>query len=436
LDDVDYPPEQQLAFTRQLGEDWRELAIIIGIRQDDVRRFARGHEAAAIWEWLWNRGLLGRLPGALREIHREDLADKLHPIAAAEPPHPRRRRNGWNWAVAACSPILALPVILSTPALPYRLAKPFSMILLPVSAASVLWVVHNLRRWRANPTRARWHAVLAAVTAVVVWTGALIATTIPLEETGHGVAHCPVGLLGYGYGRVWIKIAPTVTNTPHEVVVRWGGWTGRPDPVELHETTYFTALKRDWRSGPMDVLVHPAATITCGAGAPPPDRPTIHIDGSKWTLEPAAPVLNTSPTASAGSSQPGAAQATPSSTDRKSTPSVGSELIGTWTGLTDDVDSAAEYPVTMTFKTVGGLVSGESQYTSKGCKKKITIVRQEDKYTFHIREDLLYMPADGSCSEVQTSILIIDGNTINLSYFRAGYTGVVTATSVLTRSHE
>jgi hypothetical protein len=53
--------------------------------------------------------------------------------------------------------------------------------------------------------------------------------------------------------------------------------------VPLTEDTYFTFNKRDLRSGPVDVLVAPAADITCGDGKPSPEATRVHLTGDMWT---------------------------------------------------------------------------------------------------------------------------------------------------------
>lgn len=67
----------KLQFTQRLGEDWRNLADWLEIPLNDQRGFSPGDEARAIWAWLEVRNQLRELPGALREIHRDDLATAL-----------------------------------------------------------------------------------------------------------------------------------------------------------------------------------------------------------------------------------------------------------------------------------------------------------------------------------------------------------------------
>jgi hypothetical protein len=71
--------DAKLELSERLGEDWRRLANALGISRNDQRRFAPGHEAEEIWEWLEWRKDLNKLKPALIKISRKDLADGLPP---------------------------------------------------------------------------------------------------------------------------------------------------------------------------------------------------------------------------------------------------------------------------------------------------------------------------------------------------------------------
>jgi hypothetical protein len=75
--------------TRRLGDDWRDLADVLGIPPYLQRRFDRGFEARDIWAYLVDRERLDGLPPALRAIGRADLAE-LDWGPAADSPAPRR----------------------------------------------------------------------------------------------------------------------------------------------------------------------------------------------------------------------------------------------------------------------------------------------------------------------------------------------------------
>ncbi|GIJ46970.1 hypothetical protein Val02_38560 [Virgisporangium aliadipatigenens] len=67
----------KLAFCRQLGDSWRELADALEVPPHAKARFGHGDEPRDLWEWLEMRGRLGELPAALDRICRTDLADPL-----------------------------------------------------------------------------------------------------------------------------------------------------------------------------------------------------------------------------------------------------------------------------------------------------------------------------------------------------------------------
>lgn len=68
----------KLAIIRRLGEDWQALADVLEIPIDHQRRFENTNDPARrLWAWLEDRNQLGRLPAALRQIERSDLASLL-----------------------------------------------------------------------------------------------------------------------------------------------------------------------------------------------------------------------------------------------------------------------------------------------------------------------------------------------------------------------
>ena len=91
IDDMPLPPysgSAKLAFCQRLGDNWRELADILGIPTHEQARFIQGDEGRGIWTWLYNRDELGRLPQALAAINRSDLIEVLY-----NRPRQARRRN-------------------------------------------------------------------------------------------------------------------------------------------------------------------------------------------------------------------------------------------------------------------------------------------------------------------------------------------------------
>jgi hypothetical protein len=74
---VQYTGPTKLAFFRQLGDSWQDLATHFDIPSYDQARFAHGNEGRAVWTWLENRRRLGELPQALADIGRADLAQLL-----------------------------------------------------------------------------------------------------------------------------------------------------------------------------------------------------------------------------------------------------------------------------------------------------------------------------------------------------------------------
>jgi hypothetical protein len=72
--DQAYSGKAQVAFCRQLGDDWLPLAMCLEIPDRDCDRFAKGRECHAILHWLRQRNRLKELPGTLEYIGRPELA--------------------------------------------------------------------------------------------------------------------------------------------------------------------------------------------------------------------------------------------------------------------------------------------------------------------------------------------------------------------------
>jgi hypothetical protein len=210
----------------------------------------------------------------------------------------------WQWLLGVFSLLIAVAVVFFAPALPYKLNNAVSAVLLLAFVAAGTWLAYRVRSWRReakNPgRRAPW---AAAVTTLVLLAGLLL-TVVPQEETGYVSANCTFGSWGYGYGIVWAKIEPDDKDAVTTVTVKWGRWYGRPEPRRLTETTYFTFQKRDFTSGPADVMVDPAAKITCGDGRPADDHPSIHINGHQWSRTPPPTPANPPPTSPPPTSPP------------------------------------------------------------------------------------------------------------------------------------
>ena len=73
-----YSGEVKLNFYEHLGNSWRDLADILGIKSSDQAQFQQGLEPRAIWDWLEKRKRLNELPTALSKIDRDDLAKELN----------------------------------------------------------------------------------------------------------------------------------------------------------------------------------------------------------------------------------------------------------------------------------------------------------------------------------------------------------------------
>jgi hypothetical protein len=189
-------------------------------------------------------------------------------------------RLGVDSVLAIVSLILALGGLFFQPALPYTLNTPVSVVVFIALAASTSWLVIKVWQWRQAIHRCRPRGVWAASVTSLLLAATCVIITLPQEEMGYGSARCDFGLFGFGIGIVWIKVEPDDPGTMYDLTVTWGGWVGKPTPRKLHETTYFTLLKRDLNSSPADVTVTPDAKLTCGDGRPP--QPSIHLDGDDW----------------------------------------------------------------------------------------------------------------------------------------------------------
>ncbi|MGC5032686.1 hypothetical protein [Micromonospora sp. DT229] len=193
-------------------------------------------------------------------------------------PHSNGEQLGTVLGVAGV--VLAVGAMFFRPALPYEVNSAPKMLLLLCLLAALTWLIVLCLRWRWQHQRPRGFRRVAALVAVF---GALFAVTaVQAEETGVRSAHCEFGVWGLGYGMVWAKVEPREPGEPYQFIVRWGDWVGRPKPVVLHQTTYFTFLKRDLLSSKADVRVDRDAKITCGDGRPPSDEDQIHLDGDDW----------------------------------------------------------------------------------------------------------------------------------------------------------
>jgi Bacterial Death-like domain 3 len=74
-----WPERIKSEFCWRIGENWQDLADLLGVPLRDKERFPPGNEPRALWEWLERRRSLAALPGALRELGRDDLADMWPP---------------------------------------------------------------------------------------------------------------------------------------------------------------------------------------------------------------------------------------------------------------------------------------------------------------------------------------------------------------------
>lgn len=67
----------KINFCRNLGQEWKLLADILEIEASDQNKFEQGDEGRGIWDWLKRRRQLSKLPEALDQIDRSDLAEDL-----------------------------------------------------------------------------------------------------------------------------------------------------------------------------------------------------------------------------------------------------------------------------------------------------------------------------------------------------------------------
>jgi len=72
---ANYGGDTRFALQQRLGNNWRDLAMVLEIPQHEQRRFTPGDEAYAILQWLENCDRLHELPQALISIGRSDLAE-------------------------------------------------------------------------------------------------------------------------------------------------------------------------------------------------------------------------------------------------------------------------------------------------------------------------------------------------------------------------
>lgn len=185
--------------------------------------------------------------------------------------------------------VLAIAVMLARPALPYEINSLLGIVLLLCSSAALIWLIVLTRRWHQQQQRPRGFRRVAAIATVL---GALFAiTAMQVQETGTRTAHCEFGVHGLGYGMVWAKVEPREPGKKYQVTVLWAGWTGRPAPAVLHQTTYFTFLKRDIYSPAADVTTDRDAKITCGDGRPPASEDQTHLVGADWVRGKPTPVV-------------------------------------------------------------------------------------------------------------------------------------------------
>ena len=75
--DKNFSGKAKVDFCRNLGQDWKKLADILEIENSDQNKFEKGDEGRDIWVWLYDRRWLGKLPDALDQIDRPDLAEDL-----------------------------------------------------------------------------------------------------------------------------------------------------------------------------------------------------------------------------------------------------------------------------------------------------------------------------------------------------------------------
>jgi hypothetical protein len=203
-------------------------------------------------------------------------------------PAPQSGEDTLGTALGLAGVVLAIAVMLFRPALPYEINSSLGIALLVCTSAALVWLINLGVRWRRQQQRPRGFRRTTAITGVLAVLFTLAAMQV--QETGVRAAHCEFGVHGVGYGMVWAKVEPREPGKKYQVTVLWAGWTGRPEPVVLNQTTYFTFLKRDLYSPDADVITDHDAKITCGDGRPPADEDQIHLVGADWTHGKATPV--------------------------------------------------------------------------------------------------------------------------------------------------
>jgi hypothetical protein len=72
-----YSAAAKVDFCKRLGPQWPDLCDVLGTPLHERDSFPQGHEARKIWEWLERRNQLDRLPNALDNVGRSDLARAL-----------------------------------------------------------------------------------------------------------------------------------------------------------------------------------------------------------------------------------------------------------------------------------------------------------------------------------------------------------------------
>lgn len=77
---ISYSGKNKIRLCERLGDNWQDLADYFDIPDHERRRFDRGRECQAIWEWLKARGKLEGLEDALDFIGRDDLKSTLEPL--------------------------------------------------------------------------------------------------------------------------------------------------------------------------------------------------------------------------------------------------------------------------------------------------------------------------------------------------------------------
>lgn len=71
------PGSLKVEFNSRLGDDWSDLCNLLEMSRVHREKLSPGERGSGIWDWLESRGILHDLPGALREVDRDDLAELL-----------------------------------------------------------------------------------------------------------------------------------------------------------------------------------------------------------------------------------------------------------------------------------------------------------------------------------------------------------------------